>query len=421
MMNYILEFFENFDMPAAAAELSSGKVVYMNKKAHKDMKGEYNISLTEGEKALLRHGEFMRRTVNGNLPDTAAEVQTTLIESDGKTLVFEIMTALIQHSDAADAKLCQNWASCAFCCAMQAENPNDPPIIMLEKACVSLNAKRAFIYEKDSENDYRLSHRYASEGAAYGCEMTSERCEQIYDILSKEKRLVITSDDFGEPLSEILTERDIQSFAAVPIYDGGEMIGFCCAENFPVCKQKKGSEALEVFFGSGIFIGSCLKWGRLFEKLKKMGLTDDLTGIGNRHAMNLLCARLKEPVPLGLIFCDISGLKHINDTFGHCAGDEYIQNACAVLKKLFPIETLFRIGGDELLAILTDTSQAAVDEKTALLKSELENSSIAMAVGSAFGISDGNGMSKLLFEAETKMYKDKTDYYRRSGRERRRC
>ena len=90
------------------------------------------------------------------------------------------------------------------------------------------------------------------------------------------------------------------------------------------------------------------------------------------------------------------------------------------MKRIFPSEKLFRIGGDELLAVLTDTSEAEVNEKTAALKSELERSSIAMAVGSAFGITDGGGMGRLLLEAETKMYCDKTDYYRRSGRERRR-
>ena len=93
-MNCILDFFENFDMPCAAAELSGGRTVYMNKKARKALSNGYKISLSEDEKALLRHGEFLRRTIKGEAPETAAEVQTTLIESDGKTLVFEIRTAL---------------------------------------------------------------------------------------------------------------------------------------------------------------------------------------------------------------------------------------------------------------------------------------------------------------------------------------
>lgn len=422
-MNCILDFFENFDMPCAAAELSGGRTVYMNKKARKTLTDEYKISLDESEKALLRHGEFLRRTIKGEAPETAAEVQTTLIESDGKTLVFEIQTALASPADGSSSHDSANWASCAFCCAMQAEKPDDSPRIMLKKACEALNAERIFLYEKCGESGYVLSCEYSVNGSLVS-ELSQEICAQTAAVLSSEKRLVIVNSGFaeryGQPLSDILSARGIHSFAAVPVYDGEDICGFCCAENFPVCVCGKTSEALEAFCSAGVFIGSCIKWGKLFDGLKKMGLTDNLTGIGNRHAMNMLEAELKEPAPLGLVFCDISGLKHINDTLGHCAGDEYIQNACEIMKRLFPSEKLFRIGGDELLAVLTNTSEAEVDEKTAALKSELERSSIAMAVGSAFGITDGGGMGRLLLEAETKMYRDKTDYYRRSGRERRR-
>lgn len=417
-MNCILDFFENFDMPCAAAELSGGRTVYMNKKARKALSNGYKISLGEDEKALLRHGEFLRRIIKGEAPETAAEVQTTLIESDGITLVFEIRTAL-----ASPANDSANWASCAFCCAMQAENPDDSPRIMLKKACEALNAERIFLYEKCGESGYVLLCEYSVNGSLVS-ELSQEICAQTAAVLSSEKRLVIVNSGFaeryGQPLSDILSARGIHSFAAIPVYDGEDICGFCCAENFPVCVCGKTSEALEAFCSAGVFIGSCIKWGKLFDGLKKMGLTDNLTGIGNRHAMNMLEAELKEPAPLGLVFCDISGLKHINDTLGHCAGDEYIQNACEIMKRLFPSEKLFRIGGDELLAVLTDTSEAEVGEKTAALKSELERSSIAMAVGSSFGVTDGSGMGRLLLEAETKMYRDKTDYYRRSGRERRR-
>lgn len=422
-MNCILDFFENFDMPCAAAELSGGRTVYMNKKARKTLTDEYKISLDESEKALLRHGEFLRRTIKGEAPETAAEVQTTLIESDGKTLVFEIQTALASPADGSSSHDSANWASCAFCCAIQAEKPDDSPRVMLKKACEALNAERIFLYEKCGESGYVLSCEYSANGSLVS-ELSQEICAQTAAVLSSEKRLVIVNSGFaeryGQPLSDILSARGIHSFAAVPVYDGEDICGFCCAENFPVCVCGKTSEALEAFCSAGVFIGSCIKWGKLFDGLKKMGLTDNLTGIGNRHAMNMLEAELKEPAPLGLVFCDISGLKHINDTLGHCAGDEYIQNACEIMKRLFPSEKLFRIGGDELLAVLTDTSEAEVDEKTSALKSELERSSIAMAVGSAFGITDGGGMGRLLLEAETKMYRDKTDYYRRSGRERRR-
>ena len=195
-MNCILDFFENFDMPCAAAELSGGRTVYMNKKARKTLTDEYKISLDESEKALLRHGEFLHRTIKGEAHETAAEVQTTLIESDGKTLVFEIQTALSNPADGSSHHDSANWASCAFCCAMQAENPDDSPRIMLKKACEALNAERIFLYEKDGESGYVLSCEYSADGSLVG-ELSQEICAQTAAVLSSEKRFVIVNSDLS--------------------------------------------------------------------------------------------------------------------------------------------------------------------------------------------------------------------------------
>lgn len=410
-MNDIFVFFENFDMPAAAADFSDGNIgsiIYMNKKAREISHGEYKLSLENDDLPLLRQGEFLHKTSpNGE------ETLATLIESDGKLLIFELKTA-------AEKTYGTDWANCAFFSAVQADDPCESPKIMIQKVCSSLGAEDIFIYEKYGESNFILSHKYAENSGKEIPELSREMCSAIADELLSKKYILLTADDTAHselPLSDILTERHLYSFAAIPIFDGNELCGFCCAENFPFCAC---GNTLETFCRAGFFVCSCLKWSKLFLQLKQMGLTDNLTGVGNRHAMNKLEGSLETPIPLGLIYCDISGLKHINDTYGHNAGDEYIQNACGVLKKLFPVEVLFRIGGDELLVVLKDISESELNEKTAALKAELAESSVALAVGSSFGIADKNGFGKILREAEMQMYQDKTAYYKRVGRERRR-
>ncbi|MBR3316575.1 MAG: diguanylate cyclase, partial [Atopobiaceae bacterium] len=55
----------------------------------------------------------------------------------------------------------------------------------------------------------------------------------------------------------------------------------------------------------------------------------------------------------GLVICDVNGLKIINDTNGHQAGDEYIRQACKMVCDIFSHSPVYRIGGDEFAVILT--------------------------------------------------------------------
>ncbi|MGN0552837.1 MAG: diguanylate cyclase domain-containing protein, partial [Oscillospiraceae bacterium] len=316
-MNDIFAFFENFDMPVLAADQKSGKTVYINKAAA--FLTDNSIILTEAEKNELKLGEFLHRTFFSKPLGRTIETETTLIILDGKTLVFEI-----QNLSAS------SWADSAFCAAMQAEEPSHAPHIMLEKAGNALKAERMYICEKTAPDSFVRSCEWTAPNAVRSRKLPLRFCTYLYNELSHIDCIVIDSKNAAETtLCDFLSEREIHSFAAIPLFEGEKVNGFCCAENFPdeMCKS-----AVETLRQAAFFIGICIKWSRLFADLKKMSLTDQLTGIGNRHAMNTLESGLKTPTPLGIVFCDISGLKQINDTLGHCAGDDYIISACEIMK-----------------------------------------------------------------------------------------
>ena len=54
----------------------------------------------------------------------------------------------------------------------------------------------------------------------------------------------------------------------------------------------------------------------------------------------------------GVVVFDLNGLKHINDTQGHYAGDEYLKKACSIICDNYKHSPVYRIGGDEFVAIL---------------------------------------------------------------------
>jgi diguanylate cyclase (GGDEF)-like protein len=118
---------------------------------------------------------------------------------------------------------------------------------------------------------------------------------------------------------------------------------------------------------------------KLSAELEKLALTDELTGLRNRRGFLLLAdqglriARRTHAKCL-LVFVDVDGLKHVNDTQGHKAGDALIVDAARVLTGVFrESDVIARLGGDEfaVLALVDETAasiaiskhlQAKIDE-----------------------------------------------------------
>ena len=149
---------------------------------------------------------------------------------------------------------------------------------------------------------------------------------------------------------------------------------------------------------------------------------DDLTGISNRAAYIDRLKHINDQIRAGratfsvLVF-DINRLKNINDDYGHEAGDRIIAKAAEVIKSVFPMGTVYRIGGDEFVAILDvvlsgdciGRFKAALASATAdALPVELE-----ISAGYAYYDSGYDVNYKSVFNrADSAMYEDKREFYR---------
>ena len=94
--------------------------------------------------------------------------------------------------------------------------------------------------------------------------------------------------------------------------------------------------------------------------LRNMANTDSMTGVRNKHAYSEHETVLNEKIreneiqKLAVVVCDINGLKFVNDTQGHAAGDKLIRDASAMICEYFTHGAVFRIGGDEFVVILQE-------------------------------------------------------------------
>lgn len=138
--------------------------------------------------------------------------------------------------------------------------------------------------------------------------------------------------------------------------------------------------------------------------------SDELTGLQNRLAFSEAMDEMKKKELLGVLFCDVNGLKYTNDQFGHVEGDNLLKSFADDLLSCFERDSVFRISGDEFIVFLTDVDEGEFEGKVYALRKQLSSHPICpAAVGKAYG--NAKEVKNLLDRAETEMYRDKQFFY----------
>ena len=141
------------------------------------------------------------------------------------------------------------------------------------------------------------------------------------------------------------------------------------------------------------------------QALRRLSEYDRLSGLKNRNAF-LRCALQEGHAAVTVLACDIDGLKLVNDTLGHWAGDRLIRRTAAVLREVCPAEAqAFRIGGDEFLLLLPQSVLEGVQRHNALY-GEIP---LSLSVGVASQVAGGGSLEEAVRRADYYMYEQKRD------------
>ena len=162
----------------------------------------------------------------------------------------------------------------------------------------------------------------------------------------------------------------------------------------------------------------------------EVSIKDELTGLYNRRGYEVDCDAINKENTLNeysIIMMDLNGLKSANDTVGHEAGDELIIGAAKCMNNAFSsLGKVYRVGGDEFVALLKGTKESIEGSVTTFdyLTSKFKGKLIS-ELSVSKGIVVCSEYPELSFEelkamADKLMYADKDEYYRRTGKNRRR-
>lgn len=141
---------------------------------------------------------------------------------------------------------------------------------------------------------------------------------------------------------------------------------------------------------------------------------DALTGFKNRKAYYSEIDAIERDSErsmqsVGVIFADINGLKEVNDSLGHKAGDELIASVAKNITAVFPEAERYRFGGDEFVVLSFDESEAAFRSRLERL-SALWKDNLSASVGSVW-LEHARELEKSVAAADKMMYKAKSRYY----------
>lgn len=212
--------------------------------------------------------------------------------------------------------------------------------------------------------------------------------------------------DFSLPIPRV------RSFIAGHLNLSGKSLGFSLLSNLPRESFGPGGFLLSTLVD---FTAVLLRTRNNLQEATLQSLRDPMTGTLNRRGLTRYLEKRTSTGSCALLSGDINGLKRMNDTRGHEAGDALICTIAEILLRFSDKEHVFRMGGDEFLLIEEGMDKAGARD----LVKEIQNVCAARGCSIALGYTVHTGplddIDAVLRRADQAMYRDKAkSLHRRS-------
>jgi diguanylate cyclase (GGDEF)-like protein/PAS domain S-box-containing protein len=248
---------------------------------------------------------------------------------------------------------------------------------------------------------------------------THEPSSPIWEVVDTKSPFLIDDIASDKYLSQQERFKDFHSWIGIPLIHKGVLLGVLELWNTEAGKFR--SEHLWPAMAFGDILAVELSAEGKYHDLVIEANTDTLTGLLTRRSFSRIGSKMlarltNQGQPVALILADIDHFKSFNDRFGHLKGDDVLRGVADVLKKgLRQEDILCRFGGEEMIALLPNTTEEVALDVAERLRSSLEChdfEGIAEAVTASFGVAlcraiDCGSLDELISAADGAMYRAK--------------
>ena len=305
-------------------------------------------------------------------------------------------------------------------CLLESHATQDPEQsirIMLRFLGVQLSCRRVDVYERLSNGELTRSYGWAmQENDAAPAAISETGMWERYAALCCSQPLLVS--DIAElrraapSLAQFLELQDEQPLILIPLVRHGAGIGLL---RLDVSGTSSPINITGIARLLSHFIVSAIAQRDMMRRLRHLSYHDQLTGAQNRYALEQHLNTIPPEQPVGLVMCDVIGLKQINDIQGHASGDRLIHRVYDSLASIFAPEDIYRMGGDEFLVVCRAENEGQLEILTDLLRRQLRTNNCGLSIGTAWAGAGEKNFRALIKQADDRMYREKQSFYEQSG------
>ncbi len=305
-----------------------------------------------------------------------------LINYNGTQVRFEMATDISQKSELQNdlsKKLEEQKALNMYIETLQSTETLEKTFKKLLKGIADYySASRAYVFSLTDDEQYmELIHEFCANGVKPIKEKLKnipahkfiEWFQEYYEnkmmyVESVEKRAEKNNGIF-----DLFVSQNVKSILTVPLADfSGDYVGLIGVDN-----PRKNTDNPDVLIHASKFVTDFFEKNEMMEKLNKLSYLDTLTGLKNRNSYrkSLNEFETEPPDSIGVAYIEISGLKTVNDVYGHQYGDKVILRLAKTLVGVFK-DSVYRIGGDEFVILCKNMDRSLFEKSIEIIRKASE-------------------------------------------------
>ncbi len=426
---YAVQAADDSDSIIYISDMETYELKYLNKVArlafncpnNEDWQNKMCYTLLQGKTEpcefctnhCIKEDTFHRWEIHNKVLNSYYSLKDIVIDVEGKKFRMEIATDItelklkIKHEEALNA-------------CVETLHTDDSPSESINKLLEILanyyQAERAYIFSINNDAETMdNTHEWCNENI----DPQIENLKNIpisygatwFEGFDKHGEFSIHSleDDVDKDsdLYKTLEPQGITSLVTIPLrHKDTSFLGFIGLDNYT--QTKLGTELLKSI---SKFIEDFFDKNRLIEQLNKLSYRDSLTSIPNRHSYNRALDYYEKnpPKTLGVMYININGLKHINESKGYKYGDNLIITLASILTSLFG-DHVFKIDGDEFIVLQANITKEHFDNLEQELRIDTAGKEdLAVSIGSLWN-DEAKNIAEQIGQADSLMSLEKSQY-----------